>query len=164
MTVPSKTVDYCVHMVPTPEEKALIDQVCMSRPAASINHTDWGNLSGDPIALSIETKRDGEGLEQALSQIRTWHACQWRSLVHEKKYAPPGIEFLPALIAQGHTWYFVATTRQDSGQAWLYAKMEVGTAETLVGTYQILVALQYLKCWIEDVYWPAFRGYMLALP
>ncbi|CCF32298.1 hypothetical protein CH063_04704 [Colletotrichum higginsianum] len=162
-TVPSKMVDYCVHVVPTCEEKARIDQLCMSRPAASINHTDWGNLSGDPIALSIETKRDGEGLEQALSQIGTWHACQWRSLLHEKQYAPSGIEFLPALIAQGHTWYFVATTRQDSGQAWLYTKMEVGTTETLVGTYQILVALQYLKCWIEDVYWPAFRAYMLAL-
>ncbi|KAK1990395.1 hypothetical protein LX36DRAFT_409805 [Colletotrichum falcatum] len=163
-TVPSKMVDYCVHVVPTAEEQAQINQLCMSRPAASINHTDWGNLSGDPIALSVETKRDGEGLEQALSQIGTWHACQWRSLLHEKQYPPSGIEFLPALIAQGHTWYFVATTRQNSGQAWLYTKMEVGTTETLIGTYQILVALQYLKCWIEDAYWPAFREYMLALP
>ncbi|KAJ5005908.1 hypothetical protein K4K57_011469 [Colletotrichum sp. SAR 10_99] len=162
-TVPSKMVDYCIHVVPTTEERARIDRLCTTRPGASINHTDWGNLSSDPIALSIETKRDGEGLEQALSQIGTWHASQWRSLLLEKQQTPVDIDFLPAFIAQGHSWYFVATTRHDSGQAWLYTKVEVGTTETLVGTFQILVALQYLKCWIEDTYWPAFRRYMLAL-
>ncbi|KAK1519068.1 hypothetical protein CABS01_16627 [Colletotrichum abscissum] len=162
-TVPSKMVDYCIHVVPTTEERTRIDRLCTTRPAASINHTDWGNLSSDPIALSVETKRDGEGLEQALSQIGTWHAAQWRSLLLEKQQPPTDIDFLPAFIAQGHSWYFVATTRHDSGQAWLYTKMEVGTTETLIGTFQILAALQYFKCWIEDSYWPAFRRYMLAL-
>ncbi|KAJ0301090.1 hypothetical protein Brms1b_012555 [Colletotrichum noveboracense] len=156
-------VDYCIHVVPTTEERARIDRLCTTRPGASINHTDWGNLSSDPIALSVETKRDGEGLEQALSQIGTWHASQWRSLLLEKQQTPVDIDFLPAFIAQGHSWYFVATTRHDSGQAWLYTKMEVGTTETVIGTFQILVALHYFKCWIEDTYWPAFRRYMLAL-
>jgi hypothetical protein len=156
-------VDYCIHVCPDLDSQARIDQLYASRPGATINHTDWGNLCRHPIALSIETKRVGEGFDNAMAQVGKWHSAQWRSLLYDGRRELSGITFLPALIVQGHTWSFVATTREH-GQAAVHARLELGSSESLVGVYQILVALQCLKRWAEDEYWPALKAYLIGQP
>lgn len=160
---PSKMVDFCVHIMPDDAEKYAIDAVRRMRPASSINHTDWGHLTSRPIVLSIETKLDGEDLTTAITQIATWQAAHWRSLVFEKT-SLPDIDFLPGLVVQGHQWYFVATTRDPaSGKAHIYLKMLVGSTDTIIGAYQALLCLKCLKDFATEEYWPAFKSYMLPL-
>jgi hypothetical protein len=62
-------VDFCIVVRPredTPAQ-AIIDDLCNYRPDKAINHTDWSNLSKDPIAISIETKKHGENWTKAVA-------------------------------------------------------------------------------------------------
>ncbi|KAJ0131233.1 Methionyl-tRNA synthetase [Fusarium oxysporum f. sp. albedinis] len=68
---PSKMVDFCVFYSPEEgsEEEQAIEEICRTRPAQSINHTDLGDLCKRPIALSIETKRPNLALDNATLQF-----------------------------------------------------------------------------------------------
>ncbi|KAI3574027.1 hypothetical protein IWW34DRAFT_752991 [Fusarium oxysporum f. sp. albedinis] len=162
---PSQMVDFCIVVRPqedTPAQ-AIIDDLCNYRPDKTINHTDWGNLSKDPIAISIETKKHGENWTKAVHQMGTWHSAQWRSLYYDRKGIPfSGITFLPGIIVQGHKWMFVATVRHD-GKAVLFQNVAIGDTETKFGIFKLLVSLQCLHRWIEREYWPAFQKDILEM-
>ncbi|GJC89376.1 hypothetical protein ColLi_12214 [Colletotrichum liriopes] len=161
---PTHMVDYCLVVDPTQDAAAReqINSICRSRPGASINHTDMGSLASHPIAVSIETKRPGEEWSKAMLQLGTWHAAQLRSL-GKLGHSPTtsAIEFLPALIVQGHDWYFVATVPRPGGQPVVYSRVRVGSTEDHFGVYQLVVALQHLVRWAEQVFWPAMRSEIL---
>ncbi|KAH6867845.1 hypothetical protein B0T10DRAFT_362852, partial [Thelonectria olida] len=82
--VSPKAVGFCDCIKPdaSSTEAQAIEALTLSRPGFSINHTDWGNFSKHPIALSVETKRQAEW-DRALFQIGTWHSSQWRALQRE---------------------------------------------------------------------------------
>ncbi|KAJ6439190.1 hypothetical protein O9K51_08602 [Purpureocillium lavendulum] len=116
---PSKMVDFCVFYRPgkgSAEEQA-IDDICQTRPAQSINHTDLGDFCKRPIALSIETKRPNVDRDNATLQIGTWQSAQWRSLRHNRGRPLESIEFLPGIIVQGHDWQFVASVLDGNGKS-----------------------------------------------
>lgn len=155
-------VDFCLIVRPDAHEQAVIDSRCKTRPSLTINHTDWGNLSKHPIALSIETKSQEGSLNEALVQIGTWHSSQWRSIIYGGR-ARGAIEFLPAIIILGHDWLFVATTLDEDLQATTYSSLRLGDTSSVFGIYKLLAALQRLTAWCEAEYWPAFRADMLGL-
>ncbi|PWI64051.1 hypothetical protein PCL_00034 [Purpureocillium lilacinum] len=116
---PSKMVDFCVFCRPakgSAEEQA-IDDICQTRPAQSINHTDLGDFCKRPIALSIETKRPKVDRDDATLQIGTWQSTQWRSLRHNSSQPLESIEFLPGIIVQGHDWQFVASVLDENDKS-----------------------------------------------
>ncbi|KAF5560460.1 CAMK CAMK1 kinase [Fusarium napiforme] len=155
----SKCVDFCI-CVETPKEsleRQKIDDAIKTRPGLSINHTDWGDLCKNPIALSIETKRQ-VSWEKALLQIGTWHAAQWRSLRGNIE----AIEFQAGIIVQDHDWFFVASTLQD-GKSTTYHRLPLGSTYNAFDLYKLLMSLQCLGAWIKDKYWPAFRKDMLKI-
>ncbi|KAK1974998.1 hypothetical protein LZ30DRAFT_376743 [Colletotrichum cereale] len=161
---PSHMVDYCLVIDPTKDAAAWerVNSICRSRPGASINHTDMGSLASHPIAVSIETKRPGEEWSKAMLQLGTWHAAQLRSFV-KLGHSPTtsAIQFLPALIVQGHDWYFVATVPQPSGQPVVFTRVRIGGTEDHFDVYKLVVALQHITRWAEQVFWPAFRSELL---
>ncbi|KAG4277954.1 hypothetical protein FPRO04_14024 [Fusarium proliferatum] len=115
---PSKMVDFCVFYRPEKEsakEQAIAD-ICRTRPAQSINHTDLGDLCKRPVSLSIETKRPNGERDNATLQIETWQSAPWRSLRHNFSRSLPSIEFLPGVIIQGHDWQFVASILDENGK------------------------------------------------
>lgn len=164
---PSKMVDFCIFMRPTadsPEEES-ITAICKSRPGLSINHTDLGNFCKHPIALSIETKRPGEHGDKATLQMGTWHSSQWRSLRYPlfRPRATGSIEFLPGIIIQGHDWQFVATILDGNNKALLLTGVKIGGTDSEMSVYSLVAALQHLRQWIKDVYWPAFVADVLEV-
>ncbi|KLO78784.1 uncharacterized protein LW93_4105 [Fusarium fujikuroi] len=155
----SKCIDFCI-CIETPKEsieRQKIDDEIKTRPGLSINHTDWGDLCKNPIALSIETKRQ-VSWEKALLQIGTWHAAQWRSL----RGSIEAIEFLAGIIVQDHDWFFVASTLQD-GKSTTYHRLPLGSTYNAFDLYKLLMSLQCLGAWIKEKYWPAFRKDMLKI-
>lgn len=72
------------------------------------------------------------------------------------------IPYLPALIVQGHDWHFVATTYRK-GRTTLWVKQTIGSTDKIVGIFKILCAIRRLTKWIDDEYWPLFRGAVLGL-
>ncbi|OBR02016.1 hypothetical protein CH63R_14588 [Colletotrichum higginsianum IMI 349063] len=161
---PTHMVDYCLVIDPTREVAACqrINTICRSRPGASINHTDMGSLATHPIAVSIETKRPGEEWSKAMLQLGTWHAAQLRSL-ENLGHCPTtsAMEFLPALIVQGHDWYFVATVPRSDAPPTVFTRVRIGSTEDHFGVYQLVLALQHVSRWAEQVFWPAMRSEIL---
>ncbi|KAG7404129.1 hypothetical protein Forpe1208_v015620 [Fusarium oxysporum f. sp. rapae] len=165
---PSQMVDFCIIARPqeeTPEADA-IEEICAFRPDKTINHTDWGNLAKDPIAISIETKKHGENWTKAIHQMGIWHAAQWRSLcfnIGGNDVSLSKITFLPGIIVQGHKWMFVATIYR-LGRAKLFSEVAIGDTESKLGIFKLLVSLQCLRKWIEDEFWPAYKEDILGIP
>lgn len=167
---PSKMIDFALYIHPPQSDQ--VDEItarCRLRPGLSINHTDWGNLVQHPIALSIETKGPTEDALKATLQMGTWQAAQWRSLWWGRGGKPlGGLEFLPGIIITAHKWDFVASTwvkNKDSewgGKSALYTSLPLGRTDSPEDVYKLVAALAHLKGWIEDVYWPAFRGSILT--
>lgn len=139
------------------EEREKMEHLCKYRFGNSINHSVQGNLCCCPIAISIETKRPGGHWDDALLQMGTWQAAQWRSYTQHGLPPSPAIEFLPGIIVHGHQWRFVATVRQGS-KAVLLTEIDIGTTSTEFGVIQIVIALEILKRWAAEVFWPAFKN------
>ncbi|UPL02786.1 hypothetical protein LCI18_013720 [Fusarium solani-melongenae] len=113
-------------------------------PDGVINHTDYYPLRDRPIALSIETKRTGEGWDGATLQLSVWQAAHWRLLDllnsdREDEPAPlPG--FLPGIIIQGHGWYLVLATRENMKTV-CWNKINIGSTDSVIRVYQTICGL-----------------------
>ncbi|KAK1506517.1 uncharacterized protein CCOS01_16569 [Colletotrichum costaricense] len=164
---PSKMVDFYIVIRPPRGsiEDITIDTITDSMPGRSINHSDWGNFTRNPIAISFETKRSDEDTNKSILQMGTWHSCQWRSLRKLAHGSPERkLGFLPGVMVLGHEWSFVASVPGPAEQSILYTRQRMGTTETEVGIYKILGALQLLRDWTAKEYWPAFKTGILRLP
>lgn len=153
---PSKMVDFCICIKPSPSVASRIDAMCRTLPGASINHTDYPAVGGWPIAISMETKPPHGGWTAATLQIGVWQAAHIRCL-RQLRSCP---EFLPGIVVQGHVWSFVASVPGSGGGkgAELYTSIPMGNTETPLGIYSIVASLRCLVWWIEHTYWPAFES------
>ncbi|OHF04589.1 hypothetical protein CORC01_00060 [Colletotrichum orchidophilum] len=163
----SRKVDFCACIRPdalaTIAIQSIRDQDALANQ--SINHTDFPPLQARPIALSIETKIHGEGMNNAETQLVTWHAAQWQSLDRLVGRAEPTMQlpdFRPGIIIQGHEWFFVASTKRGD-QVTLWTSQHIGSTAKATGVYHIVCVLQYLKRWIENTYWPWSKQAVLRL-
>ncbi|KAK1762471.1 hypothetical protein QBC33DRAFT_481469 [Phialemonium atrogriseum] len=183
-TSPFKQIDFCLYFDPKfePQDAAattttgsdaataaaitatpqtniatIIAKLRTSLPDQSINHTDFLPLRNRLIALSIETKKTGEGWDSATLQMGVWHASQWQ-LLHRlaSRKGNPLPAFLPGIIIQGHDWNLVVTT-WESGRTNLYTKITFGSTSDVMGIYQIVSTLQYLRHWACTSYWACVR-------
>lgn len=165
---PSRKVDFCMLIeLQGPAADAIRaiqyqDQLF----SQSLNHTDYQPLRRRPVALSIETKAPGEGINDAQSQLLVWLEAQWRVLERLSNRAEPPLplpEFLPGVIVEGHQWYFVASIRSTTetvcgaasllrfcasitravadlvGILWM--KQLIGTTEEAIGIYSVVCTL-----------------------
>ncbi|CAJ0555002.1 Ff.00g135150.m01.CDS01 [Fusarium sp. VM40] len=172
--VPDKKIDFCVYLDPRYDTidtniASQVDSVRARLPLLSINPTDDLSLLSNPIAISIETKRPGEGLDTANLQVATFltaHLTILQRLVDagaampvdegEKMPSVDDLGFLPGLIVQGNTWNFVAASRQDS-RIIIWSETSLGLTGDISGIYQIIASLQLLREWINATYWPWLR-------
>ncbi|KAK7421715.1 hypothetical protein QQZ08_009803 [Neonectria magnoliae] len=186
--LPPKKVDYCIYVDPSNDSSPLatasrIANLRQTLPGKAINHTNFYPLRHRPIALSIETKKTGEGWDGATLQMGVWQSAHWsllRSLTNiartndrrQKNLGQTGLledepndiplperklpQFLPGIIIQGHDWNFVLTTPEGS-QTVLWTKLIIGSTSDILGIYQIVCALQVLRDWIQTSYWPYLR-------
>lgn len=147
----SKMVDFCIALSPQPQSDA--NMTNLSAPSttqnqrirglrarthgSTVNHTDFYPLRDKPVVASVESKKPGDGLLEAQTQVGVWQAAQWSLLDAQRRQqeqlllqqaggrsclavggdtasrgGSSGLPFLPALFIQGPQWSFAATTRQ----------------------------------------------------
>ncbi|KAJ3549579.1 hypothetical protein NM208_g437 [Fusarium decemcellulare] len=171
---PDKKIDFCVYIDPQYDNQdseiaRSVDTVRAQLPLLSINPTDDLALLCHPIAIPIETKRPGEGLDTANLQVATFlsaHFALLRRLVDTGSAMPaedgqsvPSIDdigFLPGLIIQGNTWNFIAASREES-RIVIWSETTLGSTGDIFGIYQIIASLQLLRNWVYATYWPWLR-------
>ncbi|KAF5598803.1 hypothetical protein FPCIR_2727 [Fusarium pseudocircinatum] len=79
VTSASKNVDFCMYLDPKQDESAqvseTIDALKNILPLGMFNHANLAPISDNPIAVSIETKKTGEGWKNAKLQMEVWMAA-----------------------------------------------------------------------------------------
>ncbi|KAF4990507.1 hypothetical protein FGRMN_8438 [Fusarium graminum] len=171
---PDETIDFCVYLDPhyDPINKNIastVDRVRARLPLLTINAIDDLSLLSNPIAIAIETRRPGEGLDTANLQVATFltaHLALLQRLVNagatvpvaggEKAPSVDDLGFVPGLIVQGNTWNFIAARRQES-RVVVWSGTSIGSTGDMSGIYQIIASLQLLRQWISTTYWPWLR-------
>lgn len=114
-----KMIDYVMCIEPNNDgsDPLGIDQAIKalrrSHPYQVVNHTDFLALRERPICVSIETKRRGRGQDGAELQVGIWHAAQWHFLAQQAGDGCARLEYLLAIVVQGHECSFTATTYED---------------------------------------------------
>lgn len=140
-------------------------------------------LRSRPVAISIETKRRGaDQPAEADLQMGICHAAQWNLLArlvldHETdkgqgqgqgvgtstgSKAFDGLPFLPGVVVNGHSWNFVATTREGC-KTILWQERCFGDTSNPLGVYKVIAGIQRLARWTQDIYWPWYRGNVLGI-
>ncbi|RKK62658.1 hypothetical protein BFJ69_g16985 [Fusarium oxysporum] len=146
-------------------------------------------LSDNPIAISIETKKTGEGWENAKLQMEIWMAAHWQFLrklldlrqraanesssmkqaegviapnsVADKVWQLP--KFMPGIIIQGHDWHLIITTPEGE-KTIFWQKQSFGDTWSSKGIYKIIYNLQLLRKWAQEEYWTWLRELLLEWP
>ncbi|GKT67203.1 methyltransferase type 11 [Colletotrichum tofieldiae] len=161
-----KMVDYTLSIDPEhdadPRVLPAIETFRKKSVFGGVNHTDCDNLRHRPLAVSIETKRGGENEAKAQVQMGVWHAAQWNFLASHVGGRISTLEYIPGLHVIGRTWTLVATT-YVGGKTVLWQGPPIGVTDNPLGVLQIVAALQRLKTWAEDEYWPWYKKELLGL-
>lgn len=137
----------------------------------SLNSTYFNAIIDSPIAISVETKTDGDSKAQSLNQLTTWvwaHMNRLRWFVEQSNRnsarRPDPIPPLPLLLAQGAVWtLLVATTNPDTDRKTIWEICALGDSSTILGIYRIVAALRLLLDWAETAFRPWFEQYALPL-
>ncbi|KAG7403113.1 hypothetical protein Forpi1262_v018791 [Fusarium oxysporum f. sp. raphani] len=187
-TSASKKVDFCMYIDPKHDESAQIRETILTLmnvlPMGMFNHTNLLPLSDRPIAVSIETKKTGEGWDNARLQMEVWMAAHWqflRKVLQLHRLAAGAVssleqtdgfnsyetrklpEFLPGIIIQGHDWYLIITTSEGE-KTIFWHKENFGQTSKSKGIYTIIHNLQLLRKWAQEVYWEWMRELLLSWP
>ncbi|KAH6973839.1 hypothetical protein BKA56DRAFT_459614, partial [Ilyonectria sp. MPI-CAGE-AT-0026] len=113
-----------------------------------VSDADFAPLERRPIALSIETKKPGEGWEGARLQLGVWQMGHWGFLMYlieiqaEKRQA-----------RRAEVWDLVITTL-DGAKTKFWHKLLMGNTLDTKGIYKLVCSLQILRTWAEESYWP----------
>jgi hypothetical protein len=177
-----------MYIDPKHEESAQIRETILALmnvlPMGMFNHTNLLPLSDRPIAVSIETKKTGEGWDNARLQMEVWMAAHWqflRKVLQLHRLAAGAVssleqtagfnsyetrklpDFLPGIIIQGHDWYLIITTSEGE-KTIFWHKENFGQTSKSKGIYTIIHNLQLLRKWAQEVYWEWMRELLLSWP
>ncbi|KAG9512305.1 hypothetical protein KCV07_g9540, partial [Aureobasidium melanogenum] len=133
----------------------------------SFNHTTHSPLLRRPIAVSIETKRQGEHFQDALDQLGVWTSAHFARLTElltaagRSHVRPP---MLPCLVAQGSDWKFILAEKTLAGEVKIWSKLDFDDVATHRGVYTTISVLLLLMDWAETQYRPWFEENICSTP
>lgn len=131
------------------------------------NHTSATQISTKPLAVSVETKREGDSSAKAELQLATWVIAHFRRLLEIRKARIPEkgadrVIFLPLLKVLGSTWSFALgqcrygldDNKGNTRDVTIFWKYDLGDVSDHFGCFRVLRALLLLISWIHDHYLP----------
>ncbi|KAL1614351.1 hypothetical protein SLS56_012128 [Neofusicoccum ribis] len=158
-----KKVDYAVILEPSDDLKSRIRDKVERDAGTTINHTAQAHLRYQPIVISIETKRSGEGKTQADKQLLIWvsaHITRLRQLLRTSTQSgSKKIPALPLVLVQGHDWkLYMAKVGDNASERRLdvVQEMAIGSTASILGIYTLISSLRRLAEWAEKEYRPWF--------
>lgn len=132
-----KVIDFVFFLEPSNiTERAFGDLPWETNHGHGFNHTLYDPIANRPIAISMETKREGEGQTTGWAQLEIWVAAHFNRLQEIDCHGTEDLPFLPLLLTQGPVWSLLFAHRQREGQAWvtiIYEKVMLGNVTTPSG-------------------------------
>ncbi|KAK5732275.1 hypothetical protein LTS12_027154, partial [Elasticomyces elasticus] len=100
--LPGKVTDFVFFLEPSDViERAFGDLPWETNHGHDFNHTLYGPIANRPIAISMETKREGEGQTTGRAQLEIWVAAHFNRLQEIACDGAEELPFLPLLLTQG---------------------------------------------------------------
>ena len=162
LPVQSKMVDFAIVIEADQDFKDRVVRKLQSLGnMTSVNQSEIACLKFDPIAISIETKKEGGSEVKGNIQLSTWVAAQYAKL---RRLAPhaKSLPGLPVILTSGHDWFLMfAEMKPTFDRVTIYRDLQLGSTKTIIGTYQIIASLQRLIKWVQEVYRPWFQSVVL---
>ena len=166
----SKLVDYAIMVDSNTEFKDRIVARLSRRPAIpvqrvapSINSTSAEWIRFNPIAVSIETKREADHRDLADVQLGIWtvsHFLKLQQLTQDPSTAK--LPVLPVISVVGHQWRLMLAYMTPGPRLEMLSYVLLGDTLTLAGVYRVVAALRRLAKWVDEQYRPWFERNVLA--
>ncbi|KAK3613961.1 hypothetical protein LTR56_027570 [Elasticomyces elasticus] len=148
-----KVIDFVFFLEPSVViERAFGDLPWETNHGHDFNHTLYGPIANRPIAISMETKREGEGQATGRAQLEIWVAAHFNRLQEIICDGAEELPILPLLLTQGPVWSLLFADRQREGQAWvtiIYEKVTLGDVTTPSGVFKVVSSLLLLMHWAQ---------------
>ncbi|KAK6388184.1 hypothetical protein LTR81_027220, partial [Elasticomyces elasticus] len=156
-----KVIDFVFFLEPSVViERAFGDLPWETNHGHDFNHTLYGPIANRPIAISMETKREGEGQATGRAQLEIWVAAHFNRLQEISCDEAVEFPFLPLLLTQVPVWSLLFAHRQREGQAWvtiIYEKVTLGDVTTPSGVFKVVSSLLLLMHWAQTDFRPWFE-------
>ncbi|KAK7413997.1 hypothetical protein QQX98_007108 [Neonectria punicea] len=115
-------------------------------PAAEQNEEEYET---EPVIKEEEEEEEEEQHEVA------------QTLPSPRVVRPPLPPFIPGIIIEKHNWYLSVST-ENGDEVVMGSRIMVGATNSLRGIYQIILGLQTLREWAEDMYWPIVKNLIVG--
>jgi len=159
--LPGKVIDFVFFLEPSNViEKAFGDLPWETNHGHDFNHTLYGPIANRPIAISMETKREGEGQTTGRAQLEIWVAAYFNRLQELAREEAEELPFLPLLLTQGPVCSLLFAHRQGEGQTLvtiIYEKVTLGAVTTSSGVFKVTSSLLLLMDWAQTHFRPWFE-------
>ncbi|PNS17071.1 Beta-glucosidase 1 [Sphaceloma murrayae] len=159
-----KVVDFVLYLSPSPATEAAYRHLdWVPNHGCDFNHINHNPTAESPIAISVETKIEGEGLTEGYAQLSTWVAAHFNKLeqLTTSGSRPTKLPVLPLLFIQGPSFFCYLASRSTSGDksvTTIHEKIDLGDVTTASGLCKVLSALLVLIDWAETIYRPWFES------
>ncbi|KAL8707099.1 MAG: hypothetical protein Q9220_007812 [cf. Caloplaca sp. 1 TL-2023] len=138
---------------------------CELWPYGSVNQTDAPHVSHTPIAISGEVKRAAGDEMESVVQLETWVTAHFLYLLSLLKLRnstakPPA---LPLLQIIGSRWRLViAEMKVEEDEIIMHSSVELGSTNSILGTYKIIASIRRLARWVSEQYRPWWMNNILG--
>ncbi|KAK1046957.1 hypothetical protein LTR74_017836, partial [Friedmanniomyces endolithicus] len=164
--LPGKVVNFVFFLEPTNNtERAFGGLTWEPNPGRDFNHTLHGPIANRPIAISLETKREGEGQIMGRAQLENLVAAHFNRLQEMADCEADGLPSLPLLLTQEPKWSFFLARRERAGETWattIYEKIMLGDVTKPSGLRQVILSLLLLMHWAQTESRPWLEGMLAA--
>lgn len=142
--LPGKVIGFVFFLEPSDViEKAFGGLPWETNHDHDFNHTLHGPIANRPVAISMETKREGEGQTTGRAQLDIWVAAHSNRLQEIASDEAKELPFLPLLLTQGPVWVLLF-------------------AHTPSGVFRVISPLLLLMHWALTRFRPWFERTCIA--
>lgn len=156
-SISSKLVDYAIMIDPDYKLKRRIAQAARAStqsPAWSINCIAAEYIQLNPIAISIETKRETASNGDPYQQLGIWASAHFLKL-HQLTDPLTKLPAMPLLSVDRHRWRLIIAVwhaEPNRNRLEILSTLPLGETATLPGVYRVVAAIRRLARWGNDKY------------
>lgn len=165
-----KMVDLGICLHPSPALREACKDIESEADGESryFNHTDFEQTARTPLAISVLTKRQDQGGEQADLQLSVWADAHLERLAELRRGdlgADDCVIWLPLLKVIGPIWCLLLA-REDYNErgelfgTTVYSRYQLGDVSTYHGFFRVLSAIQAVVDWAGMSYRPWFERWV----
>jgi len=156
--LPGKVVDFVFFLEPSDVTESFFGKLPREpHHGHDFNHTLHGPIANRPVAISMETKREGEGQIAGRAQLGIWVTAHLNRLQELGRGEEVELPALPLLLTQGPVWLFLLARRERDGDTWIttiYERITLGDVTMPSGVFKVTSSLLFLMHWAQTKFRP----------